>query len=153
MKYHLTAISSSGCAVIRNGATRMCTLSTLSSMSSDVLSGNSCPCTSNPTSTTFLPQFVGNDYSCELEARDTYSYSDRLWDGKDCPQNIQSCCDKGSWSPGSVRTFPNQLLTILRSGCAVMRPGAMRTCTLSTLNSTSNDGHPSCEIKCSVVNH
>ena len=139
MKYHLTAISSSGCAVIRNGATRMCTLSTLSSMSSDVLSGNSCPCTSNPTSTTFLPQFVGNDYSCELEARDTYSYSDRLWDGKDCPQNIQSCCDKGSWSPGSVKTSPNQLLTISRSGCAVIRNRATRMCTLSTLSSMSSD--------------
>ena len=61
------------------------------------LNGNFCPCTSSPTSNTFLPQFVGNDYSCELEARDTYSYSDRLWDGEDCPQNIQSCCDKGSW--------------------------------------------------------
>ena len=38
-------------------------------------------------------------------------------------------------APGSVRTFRNQLLTILRSGCAVMRPGAMRTCTLNTLSS------------------
>ena len=56
-------------------------------------------------------------------------------------------------APGSVRTFPNQLLTILRSGCAVMRTGAMRMCTLSTLSSTSSDGHPSCDIKCSVVNH
>ena len=53
-------------------------------------------------------------------------------------------------APGSVRTFLNQPLTILRSGCAVMRTGAMRMCTLNTLSSTSSDGCPSCETRCSV---
>ena len=54
-------------------------------------------------------------------------------------------------APGSVRTSPNQPLTISRSGCAVMRFGAMRMCTLSTLSSMFSDGCPSCETSCSVV--
>ena len=41
-------------------------------------------------------------------------------------------------APGSVRTFPNQPLTISRSGCAVMRSGAMRMCTrLCTVDATT----------------
>ena len=56
-----------------------------------------CPCTASPNQYTYLPSFVGNDYSCENEGYNTYSYYDRLWDGQDCSATLQRCCDKGSW--------------------------------------------------------
>ena len=42
-----------------------------------------CSCTNNPRES-YFPSFVGNDFSCELEGRDTYTSSDRLWDGEGC---------------------------------------------------------------------
>ena len=56
-----------------------------------------CPCTSSPTSNTYRPSFVGNDYSCEYETHNTYSINDQLWDGQDCSATLRKCCDKGSW--------------------------------------------------------
>ena len=56
-----------------------------------------CPCTSSPNSFTYLPPFVGNDYSCEYERRDTYTTAERLWDGLDCPATDLQCCDGDSW--------------------------------------------------------
>ena len=56
-----------------------------------------CPCTSSPTSYTYLPSFVGNDTSCENEGSDTYSNNDKLWDGLGCSATLRKCCDKGSW--------------------------------------------------------
>jgi len=56
-----------------------------------------CPCTSSPNQYTYLPPFVGNDYSCEYENHTTYTTADRLWDGQDCSASLQRCCDRGSW--------------------------------------------------------
>ena len=56
-----------------------------------------CPCTASPNDNTYLPSFVGNDYSCEYGGSNTFSYYDRLWDGQDCSATLQRCCDKGSW--------------------------------------------------------
>ena len=42
-----------------------------------------CPCTAYPRDS-YFPSFVGDDFSCEFEGRDTYSSSDRLWDGQGC---------------------------------------------------------------------
>ena len=56
-----------------------------------------CPCTSSPDQYTYLPPYVGNDYSCEYEGTNTYTTADRLWDGQDCSASLQQCCDRGSW--------------------------------------------------------
>ena len=56
-----------------------------------------CPCTNSPTSTSYLPPFVGNDYSCEYEGHNTYTDADQLWDGQGCVASLQQCCDRGSW--------------------------------------------------------
>jgi len=56
-----------------------------------------CPCTSSPNQATYLPPFVGNDYSCEYEGTNTYTTADRLWDGHGCSDETQRCCDRGSW--------------------------------------------------------
>ena len=56
-----------------------------------------CPCTNSPNQLTYLPPFVGNDYSCEYEGTNTYTTADRLWDGQDCVASHQQCCDRGSW--------------------------------------------------------
>ena len=56
-----------------------------------------CPCTSSSNSYTHLPSLVGNDYSCEYEGTNTFTYYDRLWDGQGCSATLQTCCDKGSW--------------------------------------------------------
>ena len=56
-----------------------------------------CPCTSSSSQYTYLPPFVGNDYSCENEGTNNYTAADRLWDGQGCSANHQRCCDRGSW--------------------------------------------------------
>ncbi len=49
-----------------------------------------CPC--NNESTALVPLFVGNDYYCE----GTYygSFSDALWDGTDCDDIEEACCQR-----------------------------------------------------------
>ena len=42
-----------------------------------------CSCSYNPRES-YFPSFVGNDFSCEVEGRSTYTSSDRLWDGQGC---------------------------------------------------------------------
>ena len=62
-----------------------------------------CPCTTSPNlKYTYLPSFVGNNYSgnnysCEYETHNTYSSNDQLWDGQGCSATLRTCCDKGSW--------------------------------------------------------
>jgi len=56
-----------------------------------------CPCTSSPNQYTYLPPFVGNDYSCEYEGTNTYTAADRVWDGQGCVASLQRCCDRGYW--------------------------------------------------------
>jgi len=56
-----------------------------------------CPCTSSPNQYTYLPPFVGNDYSCEYESANTYTTADQLWGGQGCVASHQQCYDRGSW--------------------------------------------------------
>ena len=56
-----------------------------------------CPCTSSPNRYSYLPPFVGNDYSCEYERPDTYMTADQLWDAEGCVASLQQCCDRPYW--------------------------------------------------------
>ena len=42
-----------------------------------------CPC-GETGSQSDVPPFVGQDYYCDVEDRDTFTYADRLWDKYDC---------------------------------------------------------------------
>ena len=52
-----------------------------------------CVCGNNPT----VPSFVGNDYFCDNEGKNTYVSDDRLWDGHSCVAVTPNCCGKGNW--------------------------------------------------------
>ena len=52
-----------------------------------------CPCTIGTIVT--VPSFIGNDYFCETESPSVQlkqSYSDALWDGKNCGSLQKPCC-------------------------------------------------------------
>ena len=55
-----------------------------------------CPC---PTGHNFdhFPQYVGDDYYCDVEGTSTYNYTDRLWDGSGCLSGAEQCCDRANW--------------------------------------------------------
>ena len=55
-----------------------------------------CPCSNNPIRA-HVPSFVGQDYFCDVEGRDTYTTADRLWDGSGCLSGSERCCEKGPW--------------------------------------------------------
>ena len=50
-----------------------------------------CPCTINGTES--VPPFVGNDYYCE-ELTEHGTFSDALWDGVDCDDIEEVCCQQ-----------------------------------------------------------
>ena len=44
-----------------------------------------------------VPSFVGNDYFCDAEGSNTYTFHDRLWDGHSCLHETKNCCDRANW--------------------------------------------------------
>ena len=54
-----------------------------------------CPCGNNPRVT--VPSFVGQDYFCDVSAANTYSITDRLWDGQGCSSGGERCCNRANW--------------------------------------------------------
>ena len=41
--------------------------------------------------------FVGQDYYCDVEGANTFSYANRLWDKYDCLPGAEACCEDGAW--------------------------------------------------------
>ena len=54
-----------------------------------------CPCAGAAPS--IIPSFVGECFFCDVEDRDTFIYSDKLWDKYDCLAGAEACCEKGQW--------------------------------------------------------
>ena len=57
---------------------------------------NSCPC-GDGASLPHFPSFVGQDYFCDIEDRNSYTYDSRLWDGHSCRYDGERCCEKANW--------------------------------------------------------
>ena len=54
-------------------------------------------CTCGVASQSIIPSFVKECFFCDAEGRNTYTYSDRLWDKHDCLAGAEACCEKGQW--------------------------------------------------------
>ena len=57
---------------------------------------NSCPC-GDGASLPHFPSFVGQDYFCDIEDRNSYTYDSQLWDGYSCRYDGERCCEKANW--------------------------------------------------------
>ena len=57
---------------------------------------NFCPCSSTG-SQPDVPSFVGQDYYCDVEGTNTFTYADKLWDKYDCLSGAEACCEEGQW--------------------------------------------------------
>ena len=55
-----------------------------------------CPC-SDTVFQPDVPQFVEQDYYCDVEDTDTFIHADRLWDKYDCLSGAEACCEEGQW--------------------------------------------------------
>ena len=60
-----------------------------------------CPCARSNYDSSWIPEFVGNNYYCESGFVDNYAnrvvWEDPLWDGQGCFASNNNCCDRYSW--------------------------------------------------------
>ena len=61
----------------------------------------SCPCARSDYNTSWIPDFVGNNYYCESgfvgKWATTVAWEDPLWDGEGCHASGNRCCDRYGW--------------------------------------------------------
>ena len=60
-----------------------------------------CPCARSNYDSSWIPEFVGNNYYCESGFVDSYvnrvAWEDPLWDGQGCFTSNNNCCDRYGW--------------------------------------------------------
>ena len=62
-----------------------------------------CPCArSDPNDTSYIPDFVGDNYYCESGFSASFEFGvvtwdDPLWDGKNCVNPNNTCCERYGW--------------------------------------------------------
>ena len=60
-----------------------------------------CPCARSNYNSSWIPEFVGNNYYCESGFVDNWEprvvWEDPLWDGQGCFASNNTCCDRYGW--------------------------------------------------------
>ena len=44
-----------------------------------------------------VPEYVGENFYCDVDNTNTFTDADRLWDKYDCIVGAETCCEYGQW--------------------------------------------------------